>query len=121
MSRTILRIITLSIAMLALGAASPIQADEAKKVSQAEALRNVVTRVQPDYPATARQLRIQGIVELQIVISDTGAVEEVSIVSGNPMLTRPAVEALRKWKFTPFTADGKAIRAQTQLSVAFKL
>ncbi len=122
MSNIILRArATCVIALLALAAAGPVQAQEVKKVSQAEALRNVVTRVQPDYPATARQLRIQGNVELQVLIGETGAVEKVDIVSGNPMLTRPASEALRRWKFTPFTTDGKAVKASTQISITFKL
>jgi protein TonB len=122
MSNMILRAKTVCvIVLLGLAAAGPVAAQEAKKVSRAEAMRNVASRVTPDYPSTARQLRIQGEVELQVLIGTNGAVEKVDIVSGNPMLTRPAAEALRRWKFNPFTEDGKAVKVSAPISVAFKL
>ena len=68
----------------------------------------------------ARQLKIEGAVELEAVVGETGAVEEVNIVSGNPILTKPAVEAVRKWKFAPFLQDGKPIRAGAPVTVVFK-
>ncbi len=110
-----------SVTILALVAAGLVCGQEIKKVSQAEALKNVVARVQPDYPPAAKQLRIQDTVALDILIGETGAVDNVEIVSGNPLLTRPAADALRKWKFKPFLADGKAVRVATQISVTFKL
>jgi TonB family protein len=107
--------------VLVLAAAAVASGEEAKKVTKAEAMRAAVTRVQPDYPSSARQLKIQGDVELNVVIGEAGTVEKVDIVSGNPMLTRPAADALRKWKFTPFTEGGKAVRAAAPLTVSFKL
>ncbi len=41
-----------------------------------------------------RQLKIEGKVELEAVVSENGTVEKVNIVSGNPVLTKPAVESL---------------------------
>lgn len=95
--------------------------DPPKRVPQAEALAAVATKVAPDYPAVARQLKIQGIVELEAIVTETGAVEKVNIVSGNPVLTKPAVEALKKWKFNPFQTDGKPVRAVAQVGMSFKL
>jgi len=77
--------------------------------------------VQPDYPAIAKQLKIEGAVELEAVVSEGGAVEKVNIVSGNPVLTRPAADALKKWKFAPFTADGKTVKAVVPVSLNFKM
>ena len=71
----------------------------------------MTTKVPPDYPAIARQLKIEGAVELEAVVTESGAVEKVNIVSGNPVLTRPASDAVKKWKFAPFTSDGKAVKA----------
>jgi TonB family protein len=107
--------------LFALAAAGLAWGEDVKKVSQADALRAVVNRVQPDYPTHARQLKIEGLVELQVLIAEGGTVEKVDIVSGNPILTRPAVDAIRRWKFTPFTEDGKAVKAAAPISVAFKL
>ena len=66
-----------------------------KKVSRSEAETAVLTRVQPEYPNAARQLKIQGAVELEAMVNAAGDVEKVNIVSGNPVLTRPAAEAVQ--------------------------
>jgi len=58
---------------------------------------------------------------LEAVVSESGALEKVNIVSGNPVLTKPAVEALRRWKFVPFTADGKAVKALVPVALNIKL
>jgi TonB family protein len=69
----------------------------------------------------AKQLKIEGAVELEALVTEAGTVEKVNIVSGNPVLTRPAADALRKWKFSPFTADGKVVKALVPVSLNFKM
>jgi protein TonB len=95
--------------------------DAPKKVTKAEALSAATSKAPPDYPPVARQLKIEGVVELEALVSESGAVESVKIVSGNPVLTKPASEAIKKWKFTPFTADGKPTKALAPVSITFKL
>ena len=95
--------------------------DQPKKVTRTEGLNAATTKVQPDYPAIAKQLKIEGAVELEAVVSEGGAVEKVNIVSGNPVLTRPAADALKKWKFAPFTAEGKTVKAVVPVSLNFKM
>ena len=90
-----------------------------KKITQAEAMSAAVTKVQPEFPALARQLKISGAVELDVLIGENGAVESVTPISGNPVLTRPAVDAMKKWKFKPFQQDGSAVKAQTALKITF--
>jgi protein TonB len=96
-------------------------AQSLRKLSHGEALAAVVTKISPVYPPMARQLKIEGAVEVDAVIGEDGQVESVSIVSGNPMLTKPAADALRKWKFTPQTQDGKAVRVVAPIDFSFKL
>ena len=60
-----------------------------KKVTKNEGLNAVTSKVSPDYPPIARQLKIVGDVELEVLVAETGTVEKVNIVSGNPVLTRP--------------------------------
>ena len=107
------------IAMLMLGVASA--QDAPKKVSKSEGLNAATTKVQPEYPAIARQLKVEGAVELEAVVSESGIVEKVNIISGNPILTRPAADAIKKWKFAPFTSDGKAVRALVPVALSFKM
>jgi TonB family protein len=101
---------------------SPVLAQEApKKVTKAEGLNAVTSKVAPEYPPIARQLKIEGAVELEAVVTEGGIVEKVNILSGNPVLTRPATDAIKKWKFAPFTSDGKAVKALVPVSLSFKL
>jgi TonB family protein len=95
--------------------------DGIKKVTLAEANAAVRSKTPPEYPVMGRQLKIEGKVELEAVVSENGTVEKVNIVSGNPVLTRPAVEAVKHWKFTPFTDGGKPCKAIAPLSIGFKL
>ena len=108
--------------LLAAVAVSPSLGQEAiKKVTRAEAMQAATFKAQPEYPAIAKQLKVEGAVELEALIAENGKVEKVSIVSGNPMLTRPAADALKQWKFTPFTEDGKPVKALGPISFTFKL
>src|SRR5205085_3533204 len=97
------------------------RAQEPKKVTRAEGLNAATTKVQPDYPPMAKQLKIEGAVELEAVVAESGVVEKVNIISGNPVLTRPAADAVKKWKFAPFTADGKTVKALVPISMNFKM
>ena len=91
-----------------------------KKVTRAEGMSAAVQRVQPEYPSIARQLKIGGIVQLEALVSENGTVEDVKVVSGNAALTKAADEALRKWKFAPFVADGKVTKALVPIEFEFK-
>jgi protein TonB len=92
-----------------------------KKVSRAEALNAVTVKIQPEYPAMAKQLKLEGTVELEVSVTETGTVESVTITSGNPVLTRPAVDAVKKWKFAPFIQEGKTVKAVAPVTIIFKL
>jgi len=94
-------------------------ADGPRKITQAEAMAAAVSKVQPEYPELARQLKINGTVELEVVIAESGAVDTVTPVSGNPVLTKPAAESLKKWKFKPFVQDGSPVKAQAVIKIGF--
>ena len=109
--------VLISVVMLGVACAQ----DAPKKVSKSEGMSAVTTKVAPEYPAMAKQLKIEGAVELEAVVTETGVVEKVNILSGNPMLTRPAAEAIKKWKFAPFTSDGKVVKAIVPVGLNFKM
>jgi protein TonB len=92
------------------------------RVSEAEARRAVVKKVEPEYPAMARQVRLSGQVQVDVVIAETGAVEKINVIKGNVLLSSSAVSALKKWRFTPFTAGAsKPARAIASLTFDFRL
>jgi protein TonB len=79
------------------------------------------SKPQPAYPVIAKQLRVEGEVQVQIVIGEEGKVEGATAVAGNPILTKAAIDTVKDWKFTPFKNDGKSVKAQTVLSFVFKM
>ncbi|MBV8729200.1 MAG: energy transducer TonB [Acidobacteriia bacterium] len=95
--------------------------DTPKRVPHATAVQSVTTKIVPDYSPIAKQLKIQGSVELEAVIAEDGSVEKVNIISGNPVLTKPASEALKKWKFKPFLEGDKPIKVVSSFDFDFKL
>ena len=96
------------------------RAEAARKVSREQALEAATTKVQPAYPPVAKQLNIEGAVDLEATVSEDGAVSQVNIVSGNPVLTKPSIEALKKWKFKPFMEDGKAVQVIAPVHFTFR-
>jgi TonB family protein len=96
--------------------------DALLRVSETEARKAVVKKVEPEYPAMARQIRLSGQVQVDVVIAETGAVEKVSVLKGNVLLSNSAVSALKKWKFTPFAgAANKPAKAIASLTFDFRL
>lgn len=105
-----------------IGMATGARAEDAvRRLTQDEALKVAVTKPQPDYPPIARQLKIQGRIEVEISIDQEGSVDNVRAVSGNPALSGTALTTLKHWKFQPIVADGKPVRAVAVLSFTFKL
>jgi periplasmic protein TonB len=82
---------------------------------------NLVYRVQPNYPAIARQARVQGSVELRAVISKTGTIENLIVVSGHPMLSAAALAAVRQWRYRPYLLNNEAVEVETEITVNFLL
>jgi TonB family protein len=82
---------------------------------------NLVYKVDPVYPPTAKAAHVQGIVVLHALISKTGVVEDLKVVSGAPMLTGSAIDAVRQWKYTPYMLGGETMEVQTTITVNFTL
>lgn len=82
---------------------------------------NLLHRVQPVYPALARQARLQGTVELRAVISKTGTIENLIVVHGHPMLAGAAIDAVRQWRYRPYLLNGEPVEVETEITVNFLL
>lgn len=82
---------------------------------------NLVSQVTPVYPAQAKQDRIQGKVQLQVVIDKQGHVEDVSVLAGPEPLIQSAVDAVRQWTYRPTLLNGEPVKVQTTVEVNFTL
>ena len=81
----------------------------------------LVNQVKPVYPAVARAARIQGAVVLTALIGKDGAVQELELVSGHPMLVPAAMEAVKQWRYRPYVLNGEPVLVQTTINVDFTL
>ena len=91
------------------------------KVSSGVAQGLLVHQVTPQYPLQARESGIHGTVVVEAVIGKDGSVRSVKAVKGNPLLVKPALDAVKQWRYKPYYLNGEPIDAETQISVNFNL
>ncbi len=91
------------------------------RVSQGVSQGLLVHKVTPQYPPLAKQARIQGVVVLQALIGKDGTITGLHVVSGHPMLTNAALEAVKEWKYKPYYLNGEPVEVETTINVNFSL
>ena len=91
------------------------------RVSQGVTQGLLIRKVKPTYPPLARQARIQGAVLLQAEISKDGTIQNLRLISGHPMLTSAAIEAVKQWRYKPYILNGEPVEVETQITVNFTL
>ncbi|HXE12566.1 MAG TPA: energy transducer TonB [Bryobacteraceae bacterium] len=89
------------------------------RIQDNEAQKAALQKVQPSYPAIARQLNLAGRVVVDLTVNASGSVEKVDVVNGNPILANAAVPAAKRWKFAPFQVDGKPTEAVVRIAFDF--
>jgi len=99
----------------------PKIAPQKVRVSSGVAEGLLVHQVLPRYPQPARQARVEGTVVLQVIIGKDGTVQSLHVVSGHPMLTQAATDAVKQWRYKPYSLDGEPVEADTQINVKFTL
>jgi protein TonB len=95
----------------------------AKPVSQGGDVQaaKLVRKVIPTYPELARRARVSGTVRLVGVIARDGTIEQLQVVSGNPLLVGSAVAAVRQWIYRPTMLGGQAVEVIAPIDVIFTL
>jgi TonB family protein len=110
-----------SISTLLFVAVTSVAAQTPISVDAVEAQKQLTSRVDPVYPAIAKAAGIQGEVEISVVVDAAGQVASERVVSGPPMLQQAALDAVKKWRFTPFEVNGAATQTTTTLTIPFHL
>jgi protein TonB len=73
------------------------------------------------YPALAKEARIQGVVLFRLLIDAEGRVENVTLLSGHPLLVPAATEAVRRYRYQPTMRDGQPVKVRANVGVPFVL
>ncbi len=90
-------------------------------ISAGVAEGRLLTPIQPVYPSIAKSARIQGVVVVEAVISRQGAIENLKVLSGPPLLIQAAVSAIAQAHYYPYTLNGDPVEVETTIDVVFKL
>lgn len=70
-----------------------------------ETKRKLKSKVMPEYPPIAQQLKLTGKVKLETTVAADGHVTATKVVGGNPVLANAAQDAVKKWRFEPAPKD----------------
>jgi protein TonB len=81
----------------------------------------LVRRIEPVYPALARQIRRNGKVELHALIAIDGTVQSLEVVSGDPLFVSSALEAVKQWRYKPTYLNGNPMEVDTYITVIYTL
>ena len=81
----------------------------------------VVSRVDPSYPLLAKQMKVQGAVMLEALISKTGSIQDIQVLSGPAILSEAAREAVKQWHFKPYYQGGRPVETEARITVNFTI
>jgi len=98
-----------------------VAAPQKVRISQGVLEGNKLRDVQPQYPQMAKVAHIQGDVVLRAVISKQGAIENLTAVSGPPLLIPSAMDAVKQWHYRPWVLNGEPVEVDTIITVKFHM
>lgn len=80
-----------------------------------------LTYVPPVYPVIAQTAKVEGVVILEAIIDETGAVRDLRVLRSIPLLDRAALDAVSRWRYIPTQLNGVAVPVIMTVSVKFQL
>lgn len=92
--------------LLLVAAAVALQAADAHPTDNKRQLKS---KVMPEYPELAKRINMKGAVRLEVLVLPDGHVKKVNVLGGNPVLAQAAVEAVRKWRYSPADSESTVV------------
>ena len=83
----------------------------------------MIEAVPPRYPYESRRLKEQGTVVLDVLLGPDGRVERIAVrtSSGHARLDKAALDAVRRWRWSPMLRDGQAVAVRGLVEIPFTL
>jgi TonB family protein len=82
----------------------------------------LISKKEPEYSDEARKAKIQGTVQLSVVVTASGQVGDIRVIRSLGLgLDERAMDAVRQWKFRAATVDGKPVSTRAVVEVTFRL
>jgi TonB family protein len=81
---------------------------------------NLLSKVDPIYPMEAKAAHTEGTVVLDALISKTGEISRLKVISGDQIFRTSAEEAVIQWKFKPYLVDGAPAQVETYITMKYR-
>ncbi len=91
------------------------------RLSSGVVAAKAVFQPKPSYPPLAVIAHIQGTVVLEAIIGKNGAIQDLKVLSGHPLLGRAALDAVKTWRYQPTLLDSEPVEVLTEIDVNFQL
>jgi protein TonB len=91
------------------------------RVSSGVMAGQLLSQTKPTYPPIARAAHVAGAVVLHAMISKTGTVTNLQVISGPEMLRANALDAVRSWRYKPYLLNGEPTEVETTVTVNFNM
>jgi len=102
-------------------ASVPVASNATAQAQISSGSAQVVSRVDPSYPLLAKQMKVQGAVILEALISKTGSIQNIEVLSGPAILSEAAREAVKQWHFKPYYQGGRPVETEARVTVNFTI
>jgi len=101
----------------------PVPKPPARPIRRSELIEAalLIHRVDPVYPALARQIHLEGTVQLHAIIGRDGTIQSLEVLSGHPLLIQSARDAVRQWRYRPTLLNGEAVEVETSITVIYTM
>ena len=94
--------------------------DQAFSMADLDQKPRAVYQPAPVYPAALRSRKIDGVVTVIFVVDSNGRVANAKVEkSSDPAFDKPALDAVRKWKFEPAMKEGRKVSAKMRAPIRF--
>jgi protein TonB len=100
---------------------APQKSQEPVRVSSDLQAARLIHKVAPVYPELAIRTRVSGVVRLEAIIGEDGAIRQLRVLSGHPLLVPNARDAVSRWRYRPTLLGGVAVPVVTLIDVNFTL
>jgi protein TonB len=100
--------------------APPLSANPVRVSGGAQAAR-LIFAPKPEYPALAKAARVQGVVRMEAIIGRDGAITNLRVVGGPPLLVAAAIAAVQQWRYHPTLLNAEPVEVATEIEVNFTL
>ena len=91
------------------------------RVSEGVQMAKLINRVMPIYPPLAKITHTSGVVHLIGIISKDGTIRDLKVISGHPLLTKAALDAVSQWVYKPTLLNNEAVEVIAPIDVNFTL